>query len=179
MVAQVSRGAGVGVRVVKNDLTKLHAMTKALGQVGDFEIEVGYYDGQTYDDGTPVAAVAAWHEFGTQNMPQRAFFRSALAENKRTIQKASADALKKVLQRKKTPEQGAAMIARALGKIIYQKLVRASSWATPLAASTIARKGHSRILVDTETLRNELTWRVVKKGLVVAEGKAKNVRVNL
>ena len=33
------------------------------------DTDVGFFDSARYSDGTPVAAVAAWNEFGTRNIP--------------------------------------------------------------------------------------------------------------
>ena len=47
-------------------------------------VDVGFFESAKYPDGTPVAAVAGWQEFGTrrnretQHVPERPFFRQAL-----------------------------------------------------------------------------------------------------
>ena len=49
-------------------------------------IAVGFFETAKYPDGTPVASVAAWNEFGTEHAdgrtmsPERPFFRNALPE---------------------------------------------------------------------------------------------------
>lgn len=46
-------------------------------------VEVGFLEGATYPDGTPVAAVAFWNEFGHGGpfpAPPRPFFRTMIAE---------------------------------------------------------------------------------------------------
>lgn len=43
---------------------------------------VGFLEGQTYPDGTSVAQVAAWDEFGTKTSPPRPFMRDTIAEHK-------------------------------------------------------------------------------------------------
>ena len=50
---------------------------------GVSEIEVGFFSTAKYPDGKPVAAVAAWNEFGTKrggkvHAPERPFFRQAI-----------------------------------------------------------------------------------------------------
>jgi hypothetical protein len=44
---------------------------------------VGFIDGATYPDGTSVAQVAAWNEYGNpgQNRPPRPFFRNMISAN--------------------------------------------------------------------------------------------------
>jgi hypothetical protein len=41
-------------------------------------VNVGFLEGATYPDGTPVAQVAFWNEFGTKTAPPRPFFRSMI-----------------------------------------------------------------------------------------------------
>ena len=48
-------------------------------------VKVGFFSTARYEDGTPVAAVAAWNEFGTETIPERPFFRNALAESERGV----------------------------------------------------------------------------------------------
>ena len=47
-------------------------------------VSAGFFSSARYDDKkkTPVAAVAAWNEFGTKKIPERPFFRTALEEAK-------------------------------------------------------------------------------------------------
>ena len=45
-------------------------------------VRVGVLENATYPDGTPVAMVAFWNEYGTRLAPPRPFFRNAISENK-------------------------------------------------------------------------------------------------
>lgn len=177
MVGRASRGGGgVSINVKLKDIV-LRKITKSLDEYSKLKIEIGYYgqDGE-YENGTPISAVASWHEFGTTNMPQRSFMRSAFRENERVIKRATVDATRELMAGKIKPVRAASLIAHVMAKAVYTKLVHASSWATPLADSTVAAKGHARILYETGLLRDNLTWRVISAASVVAEGKAKNVR---
>ena len=42
------------------------------------DVQVGFFATAKYDNGTPVAAVAAYNEFGTKRIPERPFFRQAI-----------------------------------------------------------------------------------------------------
>ncbi|WP_010508406.1 hypothetical protein [Komagataeibacter europaeus] len=42
-------------------------------------LQAGYLEGATYPDGTPVAQVAAWDEFGTKTAAPRPFMRNTVA----------------------------------------------------------------------------------------------------
>lgn len=51
-------------------------------KMGGGKVQVGFLEGATYPDGTPVAAVAAWNEFGHEGnfpAPPRPFFRTMIA----------------------------------------------------------------------------------------------------
>ena len=52
-------------------------------KLGGGSVEVGFMEGATYPDGTPVAAVAFWNEFGHKGpfpAPARSFFRTMIAK---------------------------------------------------------------------------------------------------
>ena len=65
------------------------------------EIEVGFINTDVYDDGTRVADVAMWNEFGTADAPQRPFFRSAIHAAKPQVeQMIRKRALRRLLRRR-------------------------------------------------------------------------------
>jgi len=45
------------------------------------EVRVGFLEGSTEADGTSVATIGAWQEFGTKTIPQRPYFRTMIAEH--------------------------------------------------------------------------------------------------
>lgn len=51
----------------------------AAGATSASEVRVGFLEGATYPDGTPLATVAFWNEFGTKSAPPRPFFRTMVA----------------------------------------------------------------------------------------------------
>lgn len=70
---------------VKRDKTKTKALINNLGDLDGAGVRVGFFEGSKYDDGTPVALVAAVQEFGSpkQGIPPRPFMRQAIAQNGR------------------------------------------------------------------------------------------------
>ena len=50
-------------------------------RMGEVETQVGFFPSARYEDGTPVAAVAAYNEFGT---PSRSFFRTTISAEKKS-----------------------------------------------------------------------------------------------
>ena len=79
---------GCSVAAVQGGHKLLAALRQASKASGVHSVDVGFFDTARYPDGTPVAAVAAWNEFGTerkgfhrnlrQRVPERPFFRQAL-----------------------------------------------------------------------------------------------------
>lgn len=61
------------------------------------KVSIGFLEGQTYPDGTPVAAVAFWNEFGHSGRfpsPPRSFFRSLIAKEGKDWNKEMAKQFK-------------------------------------------------------------------------------------
>ncbi len=58
------------------------------------ELEVGFFPVSVYSNGLPVAQVAYWQEYGTYNIPVRAFFRTTLQNEKYNISDAFVKQLK-------------------------------------------------------------------------------------
>jgi hypothetical protein len=57
----------------------MKALEAIAERMGGGSVSVGFPAGDTYSDGTPVAAAAFWNEFGTSTIPPRPFFRPMIA----------------------------------------------------------------------------------------------------
>ena len=131
-------------------------------------LRVGFLEGKTEADGTPVPMVAAWNEFGDgSKRPPRPFFRNMIAakggkwpdEIAKILPTTGFDATKTLLL----------MGVRISGQL-RQSIVDLVS--PPLAPSTIARKsrggvkkvagafGPEKPLVDTGTMLNSVDYEV-------------------
>lgn len=73
------------VATVKRDKSKAQDLIKSLGNLDGAGVRVGFFEGSKYDNGTPVAMVAAAQEFGvpSQGIPPRSFMRQAIAQRGR------------------------------------------------------------------------------------------------
>lgn len=133
----------------------LNELSKQVGTGGI--VRVGFLEDATYPDGTPVALVAAIQEFGapSRGIPPRPFFRGMIAAKSREWAPAMAWLLKmNKLNIHLTLEQTGIAVKGQLQEAIT-KFVGA-----PLAPSTIARKGHSKQLVDTGHMLNSVDYEV-------------------
>ena len=116
-------------------------------------------ESKTGASGLTVAQVATFHEFGTENIPERSFIRSAVAENRDKISKLIEGLKPSILQ-------GSSLKALSIVGEYVQTLIKSkiqtgdSSWAE-LRPSTIRRKGSSKALIDTGQMLNSVRY-VVK-----------------
>lgn len=62
------------------DKTALKALSKAMGDANNKSLQVGWFESAKYDDGTPVAGIAAQNEFGNPkiSIPPRPFIRPTI-----------------------------------------------------------------------------------------------------
>lgn len=120
-------------------------------------VSVGFLAKTTYPDGTPVAAIAAIQEFGapSRGIPPRPFFRNMIAAKSGEWPAAVAGFLKaNDYDATKALEQAGSAIEGQLRQSIYD------TNSPPNKPSTVARKGASKVLVDTGHLLNSIEHEV-------------------
>ncbi len=150
--------ARVSVKVQRRGGKKLGRLLREASKRRDTTVEVGFFSEARYQDGTPVAAVAAWNEFGTETIPERRFFRRALAEVEdgvTNIVKAGIDTEKMVVDDRLADRVGAYVAGQVMESITALR--------TPKNAPVTARhKGSTNPLIDTGMMRASVGWRVDK-----------------
>ena len=147
-------------RVEDNDLG-LKQIEKDLLTLGEYEIKIGLQSGDTLDDGTPLAAIGAWNEYGTSDIPSRPFMRSTSDTYKDKWANAQGKLLNRVID-------GLApiMAARTLGEMIQgdiQRHIRKGNWVMN-APSTVKRKKSNKPLIDTGHMRQSIRYKVTRGG---------------
>lgn len=105
-----------------------------------------------------MAELAAIHELGTPNTPERAPMRLTIKENQSDIKQIFANQIKTYIYTG-TGEPLGVVGAYTVGRI--QQTIQSGSLA-PLDPKTIKRKGSSTPLIDTGQLVQSYTW-IVKK----------------
>jgi hypothetical protein len=100
---------------------KLKKFFDGAGKGGVKAIEAGVFASAKYPDGTFVAAVAAWNEFGTVDIPERPAIRNAIKKLEKTIPgmiKKNVDPQKMVVDK-----QLAGLIGEKMEGAIKQSIV--------------------------------------------------------
>lgn len=132
-------------------------LTEIAERMGGGNVSVGFIDGATYPDGTPVAAVAFFNEFGrpSQGQPPRPFFRRMIAESSPTW----PDKMAKLA--KATDYDGEKVLA-LMGEDIKGSLQQSiNDFTSPaLAPSTVAAKGFGKPLIESAVMLNSITYEV-------------------
>ncbi len=159
----MSRHASVSVKVLKDiDLKDLDRLRQRL--VGDNRVvNVGVPEGKREEDGTPVAMIAAVHEFGSpsQGIPERPFLRVAVQRNRQKYVRLNRINLVKMLRGQATVDQALGQLGE-MAKGDVQTEIRSGVF-TPLKEATKKRKGSSRPLIDTGQMVQSIAWELGDK----------------
>lgn len=119
------------------------------------QVEVGFIDGATYPDGTSVAAVAAFNEFGTATSPPRPFFRDMIQKNSAKWPVNLRTALKNTGY---DAETSLGLVGQEIKEELEQSIQ--SNTPPPNAEATVAAKGFDRTLIDTGTMLRSISHNV-------------------
>ena len=133
-------------QIIRNSL-----MRRGVGK-----LEVGFFSQAKYPDGTPVPAVAAWQEFGTKKIPQRPFFRNALEKSRTQVKETFRKGINSKTM--KVDRKLANTVGLIISDQIKMEIVNLDD--PPLSPATIASKGSTNPLVDTDVMKGSVTWLV-------------------
>ena len=133
-----------------------------LGKGGVDKIAVGFFATSRYPDGTPVATVAAWNEFGTRkqdgsvHVPERPFMRQAVANAEKGVADIAAAGLggRKLVMDRQTAE----LIGVYVQGQIQERIRDLKD--PPNAPATIEAKGDDNPLIDNGDMRRSVTYEV-------------------
>lgn len=121
-------------------------------------------------DGATVAEVAAWNEYGTSRAPARPALGTLFERHGAAFRDAVKAAVSDVIDRRASPAEA----LRRLGELgvlkLRETIADSRSWAEPLAASTVRRKGHDQPWIDTGTVEAAASYAVRRDGEVVDQG---------
>jgi hypothetical protein len=122
-----------------------------------------------YEDGTGVAEVAIYNEYGTRNIPPRPAFRmgleSAINTNKKMIDAQMKNITNRILTgRSSEIERSLTVLLTQIGrsaKAATQDLIRSGAVKPSNAPSTIAKKGFDHPLYETGLLLENVNYEVI------------------
>ena len=123
---------------------RVGSLSAALSKYKDMNasVRVGVLENATYPDGTPVAMVAFWNEYGTKRSPVRAFFRTTVSEQKKNW----VLSVQNLMKMHNDPKQVMGLIGVHMQEQIVQSI---NTWSDPPnSAYTIAKKGFDKPLVE-------------------------------
>lgn len=119
-------------------------------------LKIGFLSNAKYPDGTPVAVVAAVHEFGSkkQNIPPRPFFRTMIAKHKNEW----PSLVRSALINKSSTREALMLVGQVIKEELQASIRQFSGHA--LHWRTVRRKGHDKQLIDTGHLLNSVDFEV-------------------
>ena len=137
---------------------KLQATLDKFKSEKPIRLEYGYYPNSKYPDGTYVASVAMYNEFGTSAIPERPFFRHANA--------ILVNDIAKIAKKHKTLSS---RFAGAVGEIalnnLKQSILGFGIDYAPNSPYTVSSKKSSKPLVDTGKLLNSGAYTITTLGI--------------
>ena len=144
-----------GFKRIKRLLTKASRRGPAVG-VGAQAAEA-----KADHDGITNAELAAVHEFGKGNAPERSFLRSTFDENLRDYDRELTAIAKRTYDGSASLEGDLLLLGESMRSDVIQKI--RSSIPPPLKSATVARKkGETTPLIDTGQLLNAISVQVRK-----------------
>ena len=152
----------MGVTITGGDKAR-RLVDRALKADSVPSIDIGWFSSAKYDTGVPIAAVAAWNEFGTIHIPERPFIRNSIRKYKQPILENLAARIDP-----ETLEVTKHLAESVVGegfKTGLQTEIRELS-TPPNAPSTIrwktrgTRSGPTTPLIDNGDMRKSITYRV-------------------
>lgn len=119
-------------------------------------VRVGFLESARYANGTPVAQVAAWNEFGTETAPPRPFFRGMIQQRSPRW----GNALGQIVEQQNYDARRSLSL---LGEAIAGQLQRSINEFTdpPNAPYTIEKKGFNKPLIDKSWMIRSVDWQVM------------------
>ena len=151
---KIVRKPGVGAKTLKIALQGLD------GKVG----KVGWFKGNNYETGTPVAYVAVIQEFGSpsNNIPARSFMRSTMTEKKTAWAKSAENISRNILKGYATAHDAMELLGQQAKGDIQKTIV---SIQTPALKNTTIKARMAKMA--NKKVVGSLTKPLVEKGILL------------
>jgi hypothetical protein len=144
---------------------KWRALKRQLPQIAGAEVTVGIQsDAGASQDGTPIAAYAAYNEFGTSGggwggpIPARPFLGSTFDDKRDAWGRAADVAISQALTGERSFADGLGILGTMAQQDVQTTI--ASGDFAPNSPVTVALKGSSQPLIDTGAMRQAIRYEV-------------------
>ena len=117
-------------------------------------VQVGVIDNSRYPDGTSVASVAFWNEYGTKTAPARPFFRDTIKEKKQTWVALATQAIKAGY----TVDHMLGLVGAQMMTDVQFSIMTFTT--PPNATYTVAKKGFQAPLRNTMLMHDSIKFDV-------------------
>ena len=150
-----------GVKITNRNGNAIKEMVARLEHRLNVKVGITAAVGSRSHGGATILDIAGFHEFGTVNIPARSWLRGWFDENETEAQNRIRKGMQKVI----AGEISIETLGYALGLWAQTGIqARISAGIAPaLAAETVAKKGSSTPLIDTNVFRSSITF-VVESG---------------
>lgn len=143
----------VTLRVVHDtNLAGVEALARRLREKREL---VGVPSGPKEAEGTSLAEVALWTEFGTSTAPERPFMREGIRQGVPEMRRVARHDLAALAEGNGSMETVVARLGEIGAGAVKRYMV--GDHFAPNAPATIAKKGSSQPTIDSATLRNGIT----------------------
>jgi hypothetical protein len=133
------------VKDMANSHVKIGILEEAGAHQGDGEV-------------LTVADVASFHEFGTENAPERSFIRATINEQRDDLKTLSKKLQAAILTGKMSAKQALGLMGEKMQAEMINKINEGIE--PELDPKTIKRKGSSTPLIDTGQLKQSIRYKV-------------------
>lgn len=131
--------------------SKIVGTLRRLGRRTGLSIEVGFFDEEN-------SKKAFFNEFGTGDIPERAFMRTAFDQHTRKYERIWRQELKDLTDGRGSPESAGIRLANEARTDLINSI---RGWRTPPNTPETAReKGANNPLVDTGAMQRAITFRI-------------------
>lgn len=134
---------------------------RELQKMTEMEVRVCFQGDEKYEDGTTIAEVAAYNEFGSSDTPERPFMRQSFENHESELQ-AACDAANRLVSSGGSADQALQQIGVVAKGLVQEEIVNGGF--APNAESTIKKKGSEQPLIDTGTMRQSVNFVVKRRG---------------
>lgn len=144
-------------------LAHTQRMERTIKEMRSKSVKVGLpkenVGGKVYGDGWTVLDNGLVHEYGTPDIPRRSFLRTPFLLNEKAIREFIAKQGKAALNGDIEPKAAMSLIGIKAQKISLKAFDTRGYGKWPdISEETKRRKGSSKPLIDTGTLRQSITW---------------------